>query len=410
MKKLKIAPHTFFFLLLTILYGVPMFVTLFGEVNDHIPYVSNIILGDFHKTRWSVLIIYIVATSSFLLGTGLMSSIINRCIKRNSIPLVGNSIESDNKKMLPFQKIIIYGFVALGCFLVLQMVRAGTFSTDYMDTFDSDFEGYAAQNVFTLLCDMFFFFFIYLWMNYKRQYKWLKWLLIMLIFVTLARGSRMYSIPLMFIVLYKMIYIDGLTKKRLLYIALGGLIATIGLFSVFFFRHDTTIEGADIGSLLFLLVQYEVCGIHIPLMNLINMGWHLSFAPMYPIVTDTILFLVPRAVFPAKNDFLYFDNIQNTYVLSPYGGIVGEASVIVYFGILFPLFFFSLGVFLSYLYNLTKTRDSYRIKPIYIFACCSLMFTFLRNGILISIKNFVIMAIVLAVITLARRVKIGTWK
>ena len=57
--------------------------------------------------------------------------------------------------------------------------------------------------------------------------------------------------------------------------------------------------------MIFLLIQYESCGVHVPLMKEIMMGWHLSFAPMFTYVTDTFLFVIPRIVFPEKNEYLF---------------------------------------------------------------------------------------------------------
>ena len=85
----KIAPHTFFFLLLSILYGLPLLITLFYEINGNTIYMKNI-LDSYKETRLSVLFAYILSTTSFLIGSGIANSILNRMIKEHDIQLVLN--------------------------------------------------------------------------------------------------------------------------------------------------------------------------------------------------------------------------------------------------------------------------------------------------------------------------------
>lgn len=398
---MKLAPHSLFFLLISVLYGGPIFITLFWRINEHTTYVNDL-LSLYQNTRWSVLIIYLISIISFLLGSGFMSTIMNRLFKTNNLSSIPH-FYSKTLKIAFFQKMLIFTFIGLGIIMLIQMFQSGTFSSDYTESFEHGFE---AQNVFTLLCDIFFFFFIYLWFNFKGSYKKTKYLLLLMIFTTLIKGSRMFMVPLLFLFLYHIIYIKGLNYKNIFYILMVGIFALLGLCSVFFFRHGADPSGDDISSLLFLLIQYESCGIHIPLMKEILLDWHTSFAPIYRLTSDTLLFTVPRIIFPDKNQFLFFDNTIAQYNLSPYGGINGEASVILYFGLLFPFFFFLIGSLFSGLYKLTKSNSNHQLTPIYIFICCSFIFTFLRNGILIAIKNIIIIGIIFGALSITKRIVI----
>ena len=401
--KVRVAPHTFFFLLLTFSYGIPVILTLFYNINEEYTYVNDNILAEYSHTAWTLLSIYAIATVSFLLG----SKLTHDSIKRVRVSSISQDLISNSSSSLPlnfWQKNVIYGFICLGLVMLFKMFRAGTFSSDYIESFGAGFE---SQNVYTMLCDVFFFFFLYLCLNYQNSYNKSKLLLLVMIFVTLLRGSRMFTIPLIFFLLYKMVYIDGLTRKKIGFILLGGTVVLLGLCLVFFLRHGASFENVDILGMIFLLIQYESCGVHVPLMKEIMMGWHLSFAPMFTYVTDTFLFVIPRIVFPEKNEYLFFDRVVSEYNLSPFGGINGEASVILYFGMLFPFFFFLVGGFLSYLYNLVKKSSNTSIKVLYTFICCSLMFTFLRNGILIATKSMIVVWIILAFFVFVRRISLN---
>ena len=405
--KFRVAPHTLFFLIITLLYGVPHLLTLFFDLNEQQPYVSNIILSDFKDVRWDVFIVYIVSVSTFLFGTGLISAVMRRIFIENNIDIPIEKYIRSLKRLNIFQGIVIYGIICIGIFLLIKMYRAGSFNSNYMDSFN---QGYEAQNLFTVFCDIFLFLFIYLWFNYRDSYKWTKFLLCALILVTVLKGSRMFTIPLIFIVIYKFVYFDKLTSKRFILLVFGGIFSLIGLFSIFFFRHNSQLNSETAISTLLLLVQYETCGVHIPLMKAIQLDWNAVINPFYYLFSDLFLFLIPRFVLPVKNDFLYFDKVMIEYQLSPFGGTNGESSILIYFGVLYPFAFMMIGILLSYLYNVSKISKYKYLTPLYIFVCCSLIFTFLRNGVLISIKNFILITVIFSIILIGKRIKIGNLK
>jgi oligosaccharide repeat unit polymerase len=368
------------------------------------PYVEKIILASYKETRFSVLWIYIISVTAFLFGSGLVNSWLGQKIKHYNIPLAVNPIKRSGLTLS--QRLLIYVFVALGCALVIQMYLAGAFS-DYMKSFEAS---WVAHNMYTVLCEFFFFFFVYLWINYNG-YKKIKAVLLILIFLTVLKGSRMFVVPLLFLVIYKYIYIDKRTISKIVRkMLLLGVLAIGGFFFMFFHRHGTSLSGKEIAPFLFLLVQFEACGVHIPLMKEILLGWHTQFAPMVTLISDTILFLVPRFIWGNKNDYLYFENQIRNYDLSPFGGMNGEASAIIYFGVLYPLAFFIIGAACAYIYKLLQTRKYAWIKPLYVYMCCSLMFTFLRNGVLNASKNMVTILILFLVLELAKRIIIRPTK
>ena len=53
--KVRVAPHTFFFLLLTFSYGIPVILTLFYNINEEYTYVNDNILAEYSHTAWTLL-------------------------------------------------------------------------------------------------------------------------------------------------------------------------------------------------------------------------------------------------------------------------------------------------------------------------------------------------------------------
>ena len=119
---MRIAPHTFFFLLLTILYGIPCILTLFFEINDGYSYVNENILSQYRIVRWKVLNVYIIAVLSYVLGSYFTSYTLNNTrIKFKRKRKLYNILSKS-------QKLFLYSFVFLGILMLLKMVKAGTFS------------------------------------------------------------------------------------------------------------------------------------------------------------------------------------------------------------------------------------------------------------------------------------------
>lgn len=388
----KIPPHILFFIMMVISYVLPTLFTLFFDINDHLPYVIDQ-LSEFKNTRWGLLIIYIIIICSFIIGSSLVTSALRR------FPNIFVNIGLLNKFHTAFlskaQKYFIYGFIILGVFCVYKMWHEGLFSVgDYMESFDI---ANTERNLFAMLCDICIFLFVFLFFNSYKLYKPIRYILILLIGVTLLAGSRMYIIPLIFFYLYINIYVTPFSRKQLYKLGLFSILVFAGLIFIFTLRHNSSIDSSDT---IMLLLQYESIGVHIPLMKEINMEWHTQLKPDFIFLfSDTFLFLIPRIVFPLKNDYLFFDNQIIAHTLSPYGGINGIASVIIYFGVLFPIPFFILGALLSYIHNQCKRHyNNSGLNAYYVYLCCSFIFSFMRNGILIGLKNAILIALIATLI------------
>lgn len=95
--KVRVAPHTFFFLLLTFSYGIPVILTLFYNINEEYTYVNDNILAEYSHTAWTLLSIYAIATVSFLLG----SKLTHDSIKRVRVSSISQDLISNSSSSLP---------------------------------------------------------------------------------------------------------------------------------------------------------------------------------------------------------------------------------------------------------------------------------------------------------------------
>ena len=76
--KVRVAPHTFFFLLLTFSYGIPVILTLFYNINEEYTYVNDNILAEYSHTAWTWLGINPIATVWFYLACMWSHDTLNR--------------------------------------------------------------------------------------------------------------------------------------------------------------------------------------------------------------------------------------------------------------------------------------------------------------------------------------------
>ena len=91
--------------------------------------------------------------------------------------------------------------------------------------------------------------------------------------------------------------------------------------------------------------------------------------------------------------------------LSPLGAFSGYAQGLLYFGVCFPLFYFTLGGIASWLFR--RARYSSFWSVIYVYFACDFLFRVMRDGYVIPVKMLIDALIILAVIALWSPATIG---
>jgi hypothetical protein len=93
---------------------------------------------------------------------------------------------------------------------------------------------------------------------------------------------------------------------------------------------------------------------------------------------------MPRFLAPDKDNMTY---IAKLGYLSPMGAFNGYAQGLIYFGLLFPVFYFALGLTASWLYLRARTNGWWLV--IYAYFTSDFLFRIMRDGYLIPIKMLI---------------------
>ncbi len=118
------------------------------------------------------------------------------------------------------------------------------------------------------------------------------------------------------------------------------------------------------------------------------------------LIQDVIFFVTPRALLPDKGSALW---ISQFGYLSPLGAFNGFASGLLYFGYLFPCFYFCVGMVAGLLHRWASNQYG---AILYIYFTCDFLFRIVRDGYVIPIKiliNTVQMVFLLVIARLAAR-------
>ena len=96
---------------------------------------------------------------------------------------------------------------------------------------------------------------------------------------------------------------------------------------------------------------------------------------------DVALFSTPRILIPDKETMLFIPRFD---YLSPKGAFNGYAAALLYFGFLFPVFYYALGLFGDWLYRNSKRSPWHFI--LYVYFSVDFCLHIMRDGLLIPIK------------------------
>jgi len=204
--------------------------------------------------------------------------------------------------------------------------------------------------------------------------------------INLLHGTRIFFISsVMCLALYG--YVCGkVTVKRMVVYGPVCFAAVLMLgYAVFLSRSAVSTSGAFSFTKVISPIVYESVFSQISLIEVVRhpSNWELTGHP-FNFLLDNFLSVAPRALVPAKDSLLYIYKFSS---LSPLGAFSGYAEGIIYLGLLFPLFYFILGLTGSYLYR--KSQDGSWWFLLYIFFTSDFLLHIMRDGYLIPIKMFI---------------------
>ena len=365
-----IAPHSLLFIAFNLLYFLPLFVVLFFNYSEG--GTSNAADLD-TKALLRVALIFGSGTFAFLVGS----------------LLTWRGISSDDRREKPFALQLFandrtFGIlcaIAIVIFLVSKVLLnpLGVYSEYAFDT-ESMLGGAWS---FSMFCSesLLFLSIITLFSNMRRNVAWFLFLTAINA-VNLLHGTRIFfMIGCIAFCFYQ--YLRGKLTLRVVAIA---FIAALGLgYAVFLLRSGAELDDQTLSAArLISPVMFEGVFSQISLIGVIRHpeAWSM-WGSIGSFSHDIILFVTPRLLVPEKDKLLVINQFAD---LSPLGAFSGYAQGLIYFGLLFPLFYFVLGCGASWL--LRQAAHSRFWSMMYVYFVGDFLFRIMRDGYVIPIKMF----------------------
>jgi hypothetical protein len=204
--------------------------------------------------------------------------------------------------------------------------------------------------------------------------------------INLLHGTRIFFIStVMVIMLYGYVRGTFTLKRVMLYGPLVFALVLLLAYVVFLSRSHVDTAGAFSAPAVVSPIVYESVFSQMSLIGVVGpipvwdtLGHPLRF------VSDVFLFTLPRPLFPDKESFLFIGPFS---YLSPLGAFNGYAQGLIYFGFLFPFFYFLLGLVGSFLYK--KSHQGPWWLVLYIFYSADFLLHIMRDGYLIPMKMLI---------------------
>jgi hypothetical protein len=368
-----IQPHVLIFGFLCLLYLLPLWLVSLGS------YDKGGVLGvgrDAHGVMTEIVVIYALGFASFWLGSWSVPRICwllgARAVKRLGVANV-HIQKSD---------LVLLIMLAVGFSLAkMLLIREGVYANYAFDTGNMDTPVWTASMFLSeslVLASLLALF------SGRRHGILLFALLSVLNGVNLLHGTRNFFV---IAILATAIYAYLRTRASLLKMGLYGAVLFFGAVSLAYavFVSRSHVVGAEF-SLLDILspITYESVFSQMSLISLLNhpLSFDAMGSPLH-LPKDVFLFSIPRALVGNKGELVWINQFG---YLSPLGAFSGFATGLLYFGYLFPLFYYLLGVVAGMLYRLAD--NSYG-AVLYLYFTCDFLYRIIRDGYVIPSKMLI---------------------
>jgi oligosaccharide repeat unit polymerase len=388
--KLPLPPHVLFFLGYNLLYLLPLLFAFFfgyeqGGVSDFLG-ISNAIIG-------KICLTYLSGTFAFVVGA--------YSPRFFSWSIKGRSRPAPRPCWLQIGGAEKIAIVIVGCiFLVskISLVPLGVYQAYAFDT-DSMTGGLWSYSMFCseamVLAGIVVLF------TRRRNNLRNFFIISVLNGINLLHGTRIFFIStVMVLVLYGYVRGRVTLRRAMLYGPLAFALVLVLAYVVFLSRSHVDATGALSATALVSPVVYESVLSQLSLIGVLGPApvWD-TFGHPLRFFLDIFLFTVPRPVLPDKESFLYIGKFSD---LSPFGAFNGYAQGLIYFGYLFPFFYFLMGLTGSYLYKKSQQNPWWFV--LYIFYTADFLLHIMRDGYSTPLKMLINTAECILILILWRRV------
>jgi hypothetical protein len=154
---------------------------------------------------------------------------------------------------------------------------------------------------------------------------------------------------------------------------------------IFLIRSSVSPTGAFTMTRILSPVVYEIVFSQLSLLGLVANGSKWSaLGHIFNYFGDVFIFTVPRFLLPGKGELIFHNHYAD---LAPMGAFNGYADGLIYFGLLFPVFYFALGLMASWLYR--RSRRSSWWFVLYVYFSADFLFRIMRDGFMIPSKMLI---------------------
>jgi len=381
-----IPPHILIFFFLQLLYFIPLWLVSSSSYDKGGVLAVGV---DAHVVIGEIAMVYLVGFTAFLLGS---LSAPRLCWLLGARWTSNTSVVQVRLCRFDFALLALL----LAAFLIskLLLVREGVYSNYAFDTGNMDSSIWTASmflsealvlaSIIMLFSDS---------PNNIRSFL----LLSSVNGINLLHGTRNFFVVA---VLAMALYIYVRTNTPLMKVALCGAAAFLGSASLAYAVFVSRSHVIDAGfSLLDILspITFESLFSQMSLVTLLNHPVLISpFGSPLRLIQDITLFSVPRIFLANKGTALWIGQFG---YLSPMGAFNGFAAGILYFGYLFPLFYYFAGLIAGILYRESKTQYG---AIVYLYFTCDFLYRIVRDGYIIPLKMLINIVEILLLLALAR--------
>ena len=379
------APHSLVFVFLNLVYYVPLLgVALFSYSEGGTSAAAAL---DFDVMK-KITYIYLLGTLAFLCGSRLS-------------PFIGlaNTRLISHKVLRSFRltkRFMLLCGVMVGLFVVSKLLLRGigvyseyAFDTGRMTGGVWSFSMFCSESLLLLSI-------VVLFSTTRRNVLWFM-ILTAINGINLLHGTRVFFV-IAGIAFCFYLYVRRQLTFKIAMAAFGG--ALLVGYLVFLSRSQLDV-GDRTWSLTRLIspLMFEGIFSQLSLVGAVRHPeiWMWSGSPHH-FFLDAVYFAVPRVFLVEKDQLLFMDRFGD---LSPLGAFSGYAQGLIYFGVLFPLFYFVLGITAGWLQRHARRSELWSV--IYVYFVCDFLFRVMRDGYVVPIKMlFNAVAILLCICSLGQ--------
>jgi hypothetical protein len=373
---LPLPPHVLFFLIYNLLYFLPLFaVFLWGYSEGGAADIAD--MGSSTMVRISCL--YLTGACAFWVGSKIRRFL--RWSIRGRVPLL-----PWRPKWLQIslaEKAIVVVMVGIFIATKVALIPTGVYK-EY--AFDADLMG-GALWTFSMFCSETLILLAIIVLFAKSRHNIVQFTLISAVnSINLLHGTRVFLISsVMSMIAYA--YVRGYLRLRrvLLYgpPSFAGILLIT--YAIYLSRSGASFNGALSMAKILSPLMYESMFSQLSLIGVVN---HPSVWPLTGHLSnflgDLFLFIVPRIIVPDKDTLL---SLKQFDYLSPKGAFNGYAVGLIYLGMFVPAFYFLLGMFGDWLYELSRKSPWWFV--LYMFFATDFLLHIMRDGYLIPMKMLI---------------------